>query len=56
MLISAIHQHDSAIGIHIQIDTTTMGNSMEISLKTGDKTTISPSNPTTGHIHRENHN
>ena len=34
----------------IQIDTATMANSMEISLKIRSKTTIWPSNPTIGHI------
>ena len=33
-----------------------MENSMEIPLKTWNKTTIWPSNPTTGHIPWENHN
>ena len=34
----------------LQIDTNSMENSMEISLKTRNKTTIWPNNPTTGHI------
>ena len=36
--------------VGMQTDTTTMENSMEIPLKTTNKTTIRPSNPTTGHI------
>ena len=33
-----------------------MKNSMEISLKIRNKSTIWPNNPTTGHIAQENHN
>ena len=39
-----------------QIDTATMENSMEIPLKTRNKTTLGPSNYITGHIPWENHN
>ena len=39
----------------MKIDTATMQDSMEISLKTRNKTTIWTSNPTIGHIPRENH-
>ena len=45
-----------ALLVGMQIDTTTMENSMEIPLKTRNRTTIWPSNPTTGHIPWENHN
>ena len=31
-------------------DTATMENSMEVSLKTRNKTTVSPNNPTPGYI------
>ena len=36
--------------VGMQIDRVTMENSMEISLKTRNVTTISSNNPTTGHI------
>ena len=42
--------------VDMQIDTVTMENSMEISLKTENKTTIWPSNPTTGHTLWVNNN
>ena len=44
------------VGRNVNIDTTTKKNSMEIPLKARNKTIIWPSNPTTGHIHWENHN
>ena len=36
--------------VGMQIDSPTMENGMEIPLKTGNKPTIQPSNPTTGQI------
>ena len=42
--------------MRMYIDTATMEKSMEISLKTRNKTTIWPDNPTTGYIPWENHN
>ena len=42
--------------VGMQIDTATLENNMEISLKTRNKTTIWQSNTTTGHIPWENHN
>ena len=43
--------------VGIQIDKATVENSMEeIPLKTRNKTTICPNNPTTGHIPWENQN
>ena len=35
----------------MQTSTVTMENSAEISLKTGNRTAISPSNPTSGYTH-----
>ena len=42
--------------VGMQTDITTMENSMEIPLKTRNKTIIQPSNPTTGHIPWGNQN
>ena len=42
--------------VGMQTDTIIMENSMEIPLKTRNKTTIGPSNPTTGHISWGNQN
>ena len=42
--------------VGMSIDTATMENSMEVPQKTKSRTTIRPSNPTTGHIPWENHN
>ena len=42
--------------VEMQIDTVTMENSVEISLKTENKTTTWPSNPTTGHTLWGNNN
>ena len=36
--------------VGVQTETTTTENSTEIPLKTGNETTIRPSNPITGHI------
>ena len=40
----------------MQTSTATMDNSVEIPLKTGNRTTIRPSNPTAEHTHRGNQN
>ena len=40
----------------MQTSTTTMENSVEIPLKTGNRTAIRPSNPTAGHTHQGNQN
>jgi len=40
----------------MQTSTTTMENSVEIPLKTGNKTAIRPSNPTAGHTQQGNQN
>ena len=40
--------------VGMQTSTATMENSVEISLKTGNRTAIWPSNPTSGHTHRGN--
>ena len=40
----------------MQTSTATMENSMEIPLKTGNRTAIRPSNPTAGHTHWGNQN
>ena len=45
-----------ALWMRIQIDTTTVENSTEVSQKTKMKTAIWPSNTTTGHILWESHN
>ena len=42
--------------VGMQTSTATMGNSVEIPLKTGNRTAIRPSNPTAGHTHRGNQN
>ena len=38
----------------MQSSTATMENSVEIPLKTGNRTAIKPSNPTAGHAHQGN--
>ena len=38
--------------VRMQISTATMENSVEIPLKTGNRTAIRPSNPTAGHTHQ----
>ena len=43
-------------GNAMQTSTATMENSVEIPLKTGNRTAIRPSNPTGGHTHRGNQN
>ena len=40
--------------VGMQTSTATVENSVEISLKTGNRTAIWPSNPTPGHTHRGN--
>ena len=40
----------------MQTSTATMESSMEIPLKTGNRTAIRPSNPTSGHTHQGNQN
>ena len=45
-----------ALLVEMQIYTANVENSMEVPLKTKNRTTMSSSNPTTGHIPRENHN
>ena len=45
-----------ALLVGMYIDTATMENSTEVPSKTKHRTTIWPSNPTTGHIPWENHN
>ena len=40
----------------VQTTTATMENSVEILLKTGNRTAIRPSNPTAGHTHQGNQN
>ena len=40
----------------IQASTAAMENCVEISLKTGNRTAIRPSNPIAGHTHRGNQN
>ena len=42
--------------VGMQISTATMENSVEIPLKTGNRTAIGPSNPTAGHTHQGNQN
>ena len=42
--------------VGIQTSTATMENSVEILLKTGNRTALWPSNPTAGHTHRGNQN
>ena len=42
--------------VGMQSSTATMENSVEISLKTGNRTAIQPSNPTAGHTHQGNQN
>ena len=37
--------------VGMQVSTATMENSVEIPLKTGNRTAIQPSNPTAGHMH-----
>ena len=39
--------------VGMQTSTATMENSVEIPLKTGNRTAVRPSNPTAGHIHTE---
>ena len=40
----------------VQTSTATMENSVEIPLKTENRTAMRPSNPTVGHTHRGNQN
>ena len=40
----------------MQTSTVTMENSVEIPLKTRNRTAVRPSNPTAGHTHQENQN
>ena len=40
--------------VEMQTSTATMENSVEIPLKTGNRTAISPSDPTPGHTHQGN--
>ena len=40
----------------MQTSTATMENGVEIPLKTGNRTAIRASNPTTGHTHQGNQN
>ena len=42
--------------VGMQTSTATMENSVEIPLKTGNRTAIQPSNPTAGHTHQGNQN
>ena len=42
--------------VGMQPSTATMENSVEIPLKTGNRTAIRPSNPTAGHTHQGNQN
>ena len=42
--------------VGMQTSAATMENSVEIPLKTGNRTAIQPSNPTAGHTHRGNQN
>ena len=42
--------------VEMQTSTATMENSMEIPLKTGNRTSLRPSNPTAGHTHQGNQN
>ena len=42
--------------VGMQTSTATMENSVEIPLKTGNRTALRPSNPTAGHTHRGNQN
>ena len=42
--------------VGMQTSTATMENSVEIPLKTGNRTAIWPSNPTAGHTHQGNQN
>ena len=42
--------------VGMQTSTATMENSVEIPLKTGNRTAIQLSNPTAGHSHRGNQN
>ena len=40
----------------VQTSTATMENSVEIPLKTGNRTAVQPSNPTEGHAHTGDQN
>ena len=42
--------------VEMQTSTATMENSVEIPLKTGNRTALWPSNPTSGHTHQGNQN
>ena len=42
--------------VGMQTSTATMENSVEIPQKTGNRTAIRPSNPTSGHTHQGNQN
>ena len=42
--------------VEMQTSTATLENSVEIPLKTRNRTTIQPSNPTPGHTHQGNQN
>ena len=45
-----------ALLVGMQTSTTTIENSVESPLKTGNRAARQPSNPTAGHTHRENQN
>ena len=42
--------------VEMQTGTATMENTVEIPLKTGNRTAVQPSNPTPGHTHQGNQN